>query len=96
MGAVLSVFVAGRGKGVDDPAIGDGQGGMRDKGRDNVDRTSGEQVFFPADHHLQFAFDDMGDLFVDMGVFGQNAVFFYVPEHEGAAFAMDRFPEKAR
>ncbi len=66
------------------------------RGWDNVDRTSGEQVFFPADHHLQFAFDDMGDLFVDMRMFGQNAVFFYVPEHEGAAFAMDRFPEKAR
>lgn len=96
MGTGLSVIVAGGGKGVDDPAIGDGQGGVWDEGRNDMDGTRSEQVFFSADRHLQFTFRDIGDLLVDVGVLGQDAVFFYVPEHEGAAFAMDHFPEKAR
>ena len=95
MGTFLSVVVACGSKAVDHPAIGDGKGGVWDKGRDDVDGTGGEQEFFPADHHLQFAFYDMGDLFMDMGVFEQHTAFLYVPENEGAAFPMDHFPEKA-
>jgi hypothetical protein len=94
-GTVLSVVVAGGGKGVDDPAIGDGDGGVWDEGWDDVDGAGGEQVFYTADHHLHFAFRYIGDLFVDMGVFGQDAAFFYVPKYQGAAFAVDHFPEKA-
>jgi hypothetical protein len=94
-GTVLSVVVAGGGKGVDDPAIGHGDGGVWDEGWDDVDGAAGEQVFCSADHHLHFAFRYVGDLFVDMGVFGQDAAFFYVPKYQGAAFAVDHFPEKA-
>ena len=93
---VLSVVVAGGGKGVDDPAIGDGEGGVWDEGRDDVDGAGGEQVFFSADHHFHFAFRYIGDLFVDMGVFLQDAALFYVPKYQGAAFAVDHFSEKAR
>src|ERR1700722_18789137 len=66
-GTVLSVVVAGGGEGVVDLAIGDGDSGVWDKGRDDVDGAGGEQVFFSADHHFHFAFRDVGDLFVDMG-----------------------------
>jgi hypothetical protein len=96
MGTVLSVIVACGCKGVYDPAIGDGQGGVWDEGRNDVDGTRCEQVFFSADHHLQFAFRDIGDLLVDVGMFRQDAAFFYVPERKRAAFAMDHLPEKAR
>ena len=95
-GTVLSVVVAGGGERVDDPAIGNGHGRVWDQGRDDVDGAGGEQVFYSADHHLHFAFRYIGDLFVDMGVFMQYAAFFYVPEYQGAAFAVDHFSEKAR
>ncbi len=61
-----------------------------------MDGTGGEQVLFSADHHFQFAFSDIRDLLVYMGMLRQDAAFFYVPEHQGAAFAMDHFSEKAR
>ena len=43
---------------------------MRDVGGDGVDGASFHVVLFAADDHFHFAFDDIGDLFMNVVVFG--------------------------
>ena len=91
----LAVVVACGGEGIDDLAVGDGKGRMRDIGRDHVNVAWGEAVFLAADGHFQLAVDEVGDLFVDVFVFGERAAFFGLPESQGTALAVDHFSEKA-
>lgn len=93
-GASLTVVVPGRCEGVDHFAIRYGESGVEDMRRDHMYTSGGEEYFFAADDHFQFAFDDIGDLFVDMMMFGGDAAFFYIPEYEGAGVAVDHFTEK--
>ena len=60
-------------------------------GRDHVDASGGEQHLFAPDRHFQFAFYDIGDLFIDMVMFRGDAPFFYVPEDKGTAVAVNHF-----
>lgn len=53
-------------------------------------------VFLAADDHIQFSFYNIGDLFVDMVVFGKGTTFFDIPNRQGAAVAVEHFSEKAR
>jgi hypothetical protein len=92
----LSVVVTGWGKGIDDPAVGYGQGAMGDEGGDDVDGTGCKEVLFAANDHFQLAFQDMGYLFVHVGVFRQNTSLPDIPEPQRTAVAMDHFSEKAR
>ena len=91
----LSVVVACRGEGVDDLTIGDRVGGMRCIGRDHMNDAGGHVIFLAADSHLQFAFYEVCDLFVDVFVFGKGAAFFGLPKSQGAAVAVDHLSEKA-
>ena len=91
---LLSVVIPGRCEGVDDPAIRQGKCRVGDIGRNDVYRSLSEQAFFSADDHFQLAFGDIGDLFVDVLVFGQSAILFNIPEYERAIVAVDHFPEK--
>src|SRR5260221_7221567 len=69
---------------------------MGNVGGNNVHRAGREEVFFPTDHHFKLTLDNIGDLFVDVEVFGRNTAFFYIPEDERAGFAVHHFSKKAR
>ena len=87
----LTVIVPGGGEGIDDLTVGDGEGRMGNQGGDHVDGARGKEVFLAADDHFQLAFDDIGNLFVDVFMFGAHAAFFDLPEDEGAGVAVDHF-----
>jgi len=90
----LSVIVPRRGKGVDDLAVRAGYSRMRDIGGDDVDAAGSEEIFFAADGHFELSFHHVGDLFMDVVVFGQGCVFADLPKGECACIAVDHFNGK--
>jgi len=69
---------------------------MGNMGWDNVYSAGGEQVFLSADGHFQLTFNNIGDLFVDMVVFGGDTALFYVPKNQRTGLAVYHFSKKAR
>jgi len=69
---------------------------MRDIRGNDVYGAGCEEVFFPTNHHFQLTLNDIGDLFVDVVVFGGDAAFFYVPEDKRACLTVYHFSIKAR
>ena len=69
---------------------------MGDVRWDDMNHAGGEEVFLAADDHFEFTFNDIGDLFMDVVVFGGDAVFFYVPEDKRAGRPVYHFSIKAR
>ena len=95
-GIVLSVVVSRGRKGIDDPAVGLGIGGVGDIGGDSVGGAGSEEVFFAADDHFKFAVEDKGDLFVGVAVFEQAATFCDFPDGKGTFVPVHHFPKKTR
>jgi hypothetical protein len=87
-GVVLSVVISCGCESVDDFTVCEGIGGVGHKGRDSVGGAGGEEVFFSADDHFQFAVEDKGNLFVRVAVFKQPAAFPDLPNGKGAFVAV--------
>ena len=59
-----------------------------------MDGACREAVFPAADGHFQHPVDDIGDLLMDVFVFGEDAAFFGLPKGQGTAVAVDHLSEK--
>jgi hypothetical protein len=91
----LAIVVAGGGEGIDDFAIGEGDAGVGRIRWNDVYCAGCEQDFFATDDHFELSFDNVGDLFVGVMVFGGDAAFFDIPKCEGALVAVDHFAKEA-
>lgn len=69
---------------------------MRDIGWDDVNGAGGEEVFLSADGHFQLTFHDIGDLFVNVMVFGRDTALLYIPKHEGGRVSVYHSAVEAR
>ena len=84
----LPVVVPGGCEAVDDLTICDSHGRVRDIGWNDVNGAGSHQVFFAADDHFQLTFHDIGDLFVNVMVFGRYPTLLYLPENEGGTVSV--------